>query len=285
MAPISLPVSDSLSNYNDQLATGARLLGRSDAKIRVFETIYKGKKEVKTIQEIMKSTGLSQIRVLNEGGKLAGLLVEKVPNGYKKIKQFSPRYKDIIRLAKNPKKLEKLPTKTSHKISEKVILIQFPESAQNAKFITLSDVSSFSKVKNSLNTIDVKKMMESEIKDLFKKILGEQGDFKDWGGEKSDLFSTKLKLQSKRLKCAIAFKGRGTSGKLVPKKMGKNGDQIGRLFDEPADVYFIVYNGQIDSSIISQMQAFAVSKAISGQKIYYGIIDESDLGLLVDAYK
>lgn len=108
--------------------------------------------------------------------------------------------------------------------------------------------------------------------------------FKDWGGEKSDLYSTRVKVGGKRLRAAIAFKGKATSGKLVPKKMGKNGDQINRLFDEPAEVFLVVYGGQIDSSIISQMQAFAMAQAMSGRKIYYGVIDGTDLGRLLAAY-
>ena len=279
-----LPVSDLLSNHNDQLATAARLLGKSQVRIKIFEAVYKGKKEIKSIDEIKASTGFSQIHILKEGGKLAGLLFEKVPKGYKKIKLFSPRYTEIIKLAKNRTKLETLPTKISTPGAKQNISIQFPKIAQNAQYLSISDATSFEKVKNSSH-VDVKKMKECEIKELFKKILNEQGNFKDWGGEKSDLFSTRMKIKSQRLRCAIAFKGRGTKGKLVPKKMGKNGDQIGRLFDEPANVYFIVYNGQIDSSIISQMQAFAIAKAISGHKIYYGFVDESDLGLLVSAYK
>lgn len=66
--------------------------------------------------------------------------------------------------------------------------------------------------------------------------------------------------------------------------MGKNGDQIERLCSEPAQLFLVVYNGQIEPSIISQMQAFAIGKAISGKIIYYGVIDCDDLSRLVFAY-
>ncbi len=67
--------------------------------------------------------------------------------------------------------------------------------------------------------------------------------------------------------------------------MGKNGDQIGRLFEEPAQMSLIVYNGQINSSIISQMKAFAIAKTFGNSKrIYFGIIDGNDLSRLVVAY-
>ncbi|MDD2753339.1 MAG: hypothetical protein PHT44_01910 [Candidatus Portnoybacteria bacterium] len=280
-------VTDTLSNYNDQLATAAKILGRSKVRRRIFEAIYRGKKEIKTIKELMRFTGYSQTHILKEGGKMDGFLIEKISNGYRKRKEFSPRYRDIIELVKNKKKLEKLSTKTHPKTAVNIgrVSVSFPISAQNAHYITIDDIGSFSKVRGALAGSPVKGLRENEIKDLFKRILKEKGTFKDWGGEKSDLFSTRLILKSKRLRCAIAFKGRGTKGKLVPAKMGKNGDQITRLFDEPADLYLIVYNGQIDSSIVSQMQAFAVVKAISGQTVYYGVIDGADLSLIFAAYK
>ncbi|MGH7147439.1 MAG: hypothetical protein ACREIJ_06000 [Nitrospiraceae bacterium] len=64
-----------------------------------------------------------------------------------------------------------------------------------------------------------------------------------------------------------------------------NGDQLDRLFDEPADVFLVVYCGQIASSIVSQMQAFAIAKkALAGQKVYFGVIDADDLGGIAAGY-
>ena len=130
----------------------------------------------------------------------------------------------------------------------------------------------------------MKSVAEKTIKQAFVKIIGESGSFKDWGGEKSDLYTTRVRFAGKRVATAIAFKGKATSGKLVPAKMGKNGDQINRLFEEPAELFLIVYGGQIDPSIISQMQAFAIGKAMIGRKIHYGVVDGTDLGRLVAAY-
>jgi hypothetical protein len=284
--PSPIPVSDLLSNWNDQMATAARILGRSKHRHAVFETIYRGKKQVKTIKEIMKETGLSQVHVLNEGGKMAGLLVEKVPSGYKKKKEFAARYLNILGLARDRKKLERLPTKISPKGGASAkITVSFPRLGQNAKFISIDDIDSFSKVRGTpIPAKHIKPLREKKLKLGFAKIIGEKGSFKDWGGEKSDLFSTKLRIAGRRVRAAIAFKGKATKGKLVPGKMGKNGDQINRLFDEPAQVFPVAYKGQIDSSIISQMQAFAIGNALKGGRIYYGVIDGSDIERLVSAY-
>ncbi len=284
MSPIPTPVSDLLSNWNDQMATAARILGRSKHRQKIFETIYKGKRQVKTVKEIMQETGLSHQHVLNEGGRMAGLLVEKIPGGYRKKPELAPRYKFILRLASDSKKLETLPTKTSPKGSA-TVKVAFPAPAQRAKFISIDDIASFARVRDQGDSLrPPKSLAEKKLKHAFQKIIGEPGSFKDWGGEKSDLFTTKLRLTGARVPAAIAFKGKATKGKLVPAKMGKNGDQINRLFDEPAGVFLVVYVGQIDSSIIAQMQAFAIGNALKGRPVHYGIIDGRDVARLAAAY-
>jgi len=284
MAPSPLAVSDLLSNWNDQLATAARILGRSKHRQAIFSTVYHGNKQKKTIREIMKATDLSQTHVLKEGGKMDGLLLEKIPNGYKKKKEFATRYKAILALANNKKKLDRLPTKTSPRNGNAAkITVSFPRVGQNAKFISIDDIDSFRAARNEAPK-PMKPIPEKRLKGAFAKIIGEAGKFKDWGGEKSDLYSTRVRIGARRVRAAIAFKGKATRGKLVPGKMGKNGDQINRLFDEPAEVYLVVYVGQIDSSIISQMQAFAIGNAMNGRKVFYGIVDASDVSRLASAY-
>lgn len=285
MSTAPLSVTDTLSNLNDQMANAARLIGRSKDKQKVFEAVYYGKRQIKTIEFISRKTGLSKVRVLQAGGDMANFLFEKVHNGYKKRKEFAPRYRMILVMAKDKKKLERLSTKISPKINigKLKISVDFPKSAQNARLITIDDIDSFSKVKGQ-SSARMGSVPEKKIKQAFKKIIGESGNFKDWGGEKSDLYTTKIYLGGRRIAGAIAFKGKGTKGKLVPAKMGKNGDQINRLFEEPAQVFLIVYSGQVDPSIISQMKAFAIGKAISGQKVCYGVIDGDDLRRLISAY-
>ena len=104
-------------------------------------------------------------------------------------------------------------------------------------------------------------------------------------GERNDLHTTKLRLSSRRRLTAIGFKGPGTKGILTPKKMGKNGDQIQRLFKSPADVFLVQYWGQIDQSVTEQMEEFAKSKSASEMKeVYFGIIDGDDSNRLLKAY-
>jgi len=67
--------------------------------------------------------------------------------------------------------------------------------------------------------------------------------------------------------------------------MGKNGDQIQRLFKSAASIFFVQYWGQIAESVTEQMQEFARAKsAIEGDPILFGVIDGDDSNRLIKAY-
>jgi hypothetical protein len=128
-------------------------------------------------------------------------------------------------------------------------------------------------------------MGENKFKVGVQRIVGQGGNFKDWGGETSDLFTTKLKVKGSRKAAAFAFKGKGLKGVLTPARMGKNGDQIQRLFIEDADVFLLQYGGTIAPSVTQQMATYAQSKSLTtGRLIRYGIIDGADSARLVAAY-
>jgi len=162
--------------------------------------------------------------------------------------------------------------------------VRFNKNLVQIKSITIDDVDSFSNARKQKES-DVKQVYENEVKQVLKNAIGESGKFIDWGGETDDLYSTRLRLNGKRISVAFGLKGRGTKGTLTPKKMGKNGDQIQRLFKSPAEVFFVQYVGQIDESVIDQMKTHAIAKSVTeGKKIYYGIIDGKDTSRLISAY-
>jgi hypothetical protein len=95
-----------------------------------------------------------------------------------------------------------------------------------------------------------------------------------------------LILKGKRIAAAFGLKGRGTTGKLTPKKLGKQGDQIQRLFRAPAEVFIFQYWDQIGESVCEQMKLFATAKsALEGKKIYFGEIDGQDSLRMLKAYE
>lgn len=286
------PVFDVRSNPADQIAHVVDVLGRSKQRIAVFKAIYFGKQRVKTVNEIALSTGLDRVRVLTEGKRLAdNQIVKQVRTagitGYEKDPFFSAQKAKILRLVGDPVAFAGFPTKTRPRaVIPKSLAIKIPRQLMRARFITVDDIDSFSRVtKVRIDPGDYTPIPEARFKAGVANILGEAGEFHDWGGERNDLHTTKLRLNGRRRLTAIGFKGPGTKGILTPRKMGKNGDQIQRLFKSPADVFLVQYWGQIDQSVTEQMEEFAKAKSASEMKeVYFGIIDGDDSNRLLKAY-
>jgi len=76
------------------------------------------------------------------------------------------------------------------------IRVPVPKQNIRPKFVTINDIDSFSKVKKvKIQTPHFTPMYEQKFKKGIKSILGEIGDFKDWGGEINDLYSYVKKLK------------------------------------------------------------------------------------------
>jgi hypothetical protein len=290
---MALKVSDVGANRNENIVHAAKVIGRSKVRRAVFEAIYRGKKKAKTVDELMAATGKGRKQVLNEGKKLAGnQIVTQVKvdglTGYEKDEFFVHTKARVLALVDDPSKSSKYPTKQEPRTRQgaTVVKIQIGRSQLLPKLITIDDVGAFAAVKQHATATgqDLSGLAEARVKRFLKKVIGETYDFKDWGGEKNDLYTTKLIFRGKRHAAAFALKGRATTGPLTPKKMGKNGDQLGRLFTSEAQVFFVVYHSKIDEAVVQQMNAYAVARALSGARIYYGLIDGDDLARLVAAY-
>lgn len=285
-------ISNPSADRNDKIANAAKVIGKSKDRKKVFLAVYTGKKKVKTVTDILNSSGLrNKVRVLQEAKKLASediiIQLDRINNetAYKKIDFYTHNKKAIIRLVEDRKKLEKFPTKVNPRINTGTVKVEFPKNLVKIKQVYIDDIDSFSKVRKVDENGKQLLFYERDIKEGLKKIIGEVGNFTDWGGENNDLFSTKINFKRKRMNVAFGLKGKGTQGKLTPKKMGKNGDQIQRLFKSPADIFIVQYNGQIDESIIDQMKSLAIAKSVMENKmVYYGVIDGKDTLRLVEAY-
>ncbi len=286
-------VSDVRANLNENIIHAADVIGKSEDRRKVFEAVYRGKRPVKTVDDIVKATGLKSIRVLQEGGKLhANHIVEKTKKdgqmAYRKYEIYSDHKARVLSILDKPAKAKKYPTKQRPQLSGTTYKIEIPGKAPKIKAISIDDIDSFNEVRRFPNIdvrLQVESMLESKLKTGLKGIIHETQTFKDWGGEKNDLYTNKIKYKGKRRSAAFALKGRATKGVLTPKKMGKNGDQIARLVGSAAEMFFVVYHGKIDESVTSQLQAFALAKSMSGTTIYYCVIDGDDLNRLVQAYK
>jgi hypothetical protein len=287
-----LSVSDVRSSPSDQIAHAVGVLGRSRQRLAIFKAIYQGKKRVKTVNEIATATGLDRIRVLQEGRLLAdNQIVKQVRaagiTAYEKDPFYKAQKKKILRLTQDPVAFANLPTKTRPQaVWPKTVTIRIPRSRIQARYITIDDIDSFGRVARiRVEPGQYTAIAESRFKNGIAKILGEGGKFKDWGGERNDLYTNRVRISGRRLPVAFAFKGVGTRGILTPRLMGKNGDQIQRLFKTAACVFIVQYWGQVAESVVEQMAEFAKAKsATEGSLVFYGVIDGGDSNRLLKAY-
>ena len=98
---------------------------------------------------------------------------------------------------------------------------------------------------------------EKDIKKAFAEIVGEPNVPSDWGGEQSDLFTSWTAVDGRRMRAAFAFKGPAKFRPLKMTGLGKNGDQIVRLFSEPADLLILQHCHTITQPVRATMRAHA----------------------------
>ena len=292
-------VVDHSSNSADTVAHAARKVGKGADRRAVFMAIYKNKKKARTVKEIAKMTELSEMRVLQEGRKLfnnhiVGQIRIGKETAYERIGFYHAHKSKILNLAASPKKLAAFPTKinpggrvSASKGGKSVrveVRVQIPKAKHRAEHVTVDDIDNFSAVKK-IGSKDNVEMLETPFKNGVAGILGEKGEFKDWGGESRDLSTTRLKIKGKRRIAAFAFKGPGKKGRLTPGKMGANGDQIQRLVRCPAEVFIVQYWAEIDDSVIEQLKALVTLKSyLDDEKLWWGIVDGNDSARLIAAY-
>src|SRR5882724_4595302 len=146
-----LNVSDPRANANDQIAHAVAVSGRSKHRRAVFEAIYFGKKQSKTVDEIAAKTGLPAKRVLEEAKKLSSnsIVSQAKKNGktcYGKDDFFTDQKGTIISFVEKPRKLKNLPTKTNPRASgQKVGAFKLRARAFQSSQVTSDDLDTFKK--------------------------------------------------------------------------------------------------------------------------------------------
>jgi len=295
-----LNVSDSASHRRDQIDNLADLFENAPTRQALAKVVNFGKKRVKSVGELaaklsfeFKKT-ITTKRVTEIGKPLVNLAFTQeriVENGrkttaYAKLDQH--RVREALKLANNKKKREAYYTKSRPKIKivGTTVTIKAPFKPR-VNTVYVDDVKEFQKVKSIKNippTMEPPRLPEAVVKRGIVKLLGEELDPKDWGGESNDVFTTRVTIEGKRKRAAFALKGPATSGPLVPAKMGKNGDQIPRLFSSPAQVFFVQYEEEIKESVVHLMAQLATAKALTEREVRYGVIDMTDTYRLRLAY-
>jgi hypothetical protein len=289
-----LNVSDSSSHRREQIANLAELLANAPTRQALVRAIYFGKKRLKSVGELAGTLGVTPKRVTEIGKPLVNrafaqeriLENERKTTAYAKLDNRQHDVKEDLKLATNKKKREAYHTKSNPRIGGYTITIKAP-FAPRADSLSVDDVKEFQKVKSVKDVpaeLSPVRLPEAIIKKGIVKLLGEQLDPKDWGGELNDVFTTRMTVKGKRKRAAFALKGPAKKGALVPKMMGSNGDQVQRLFASPAQVFFVQYEGEIKESIVDLMARLAIAKAVTEGQVYYGTIDLTDTYRLRLAY-
>jgi hypothetical protein len=124
-------------------------------------------------------------------------------------------------------------------------------------------------------------MSENDVRNAFAEIIGEPFEPKHWGGEKSDLYTSRLTVNGRPISTAFLLKGPGAPGPMYPATLGKRGDQLIRAFDEPADLIVVQHHSQIMNAVVRQAEALA---AVPGNPRLYCIIDGADTWRILNAY-
>ncbi|MFE7128282.1 hypothetical protein [Streptomyces sp. NPDC057617] len=119
---------------------------------------------------------------------------------------------------------------------------------------------------------------EDAVKHAFARLIGESYVPKDWGGERSDLYTSRVFARGHQMSAAWLFKGPGYPRAMDIRALGKNGDQIDRLFTEPAELLVLQHCHQIKPSVVGMMEVYAHD---ARRPRSYMIIDGSDTGRIL----
>lgn len=173
-------------------------------------------------------------------------------------------------------------------IGDRILVSDMPIAFDNSYLkVNIEDIDEFSeakKISHRDSSIDIqqnKNISESSTKQWFSEIIGEGDVSKDWGGEQSDLFTTHLHIDGERLRAAFILKGPSKFHKMQMKDLGKQGDQITRLFNQPADVFILQHCHYVDPSVVRTMEVFACDFRKPRR---YCIIDGIDTLRILKAY-
>lgn len=149
-----------------------------------------------------------------------------------------------------------------------------------------SQISAFERVEHSsfptgAHIKAIESMPEAVVKQAFADIIGEPYVSKDWGGEKSDLQTARLRIDGEPTSAAFIFKGPSVPGPLHPGNMGKRGDQLIRAFDEPVDLIVVQHCNKIENSVVRIAEALAYDPRRPRR---YCIIDGAETAQILSAY-
>ena len=126
---------------------------------------------------------------------------------------------------------------------------------------------------------------EDDVQLAFEQILNVTFHKKDWGGEYNDLYSTNVVVNGTRRATAFLLKGNGLRKQTMEiRDCGKNGDQIIRLFESPAQLFIVQFVGEVSEAVIKDVEGKIIERKGKGQDACFCIINGQDTARLFRAY-
>jgi hypothetical protein len=261
-------------------------LAGSGRKFRVFKAIYSGGGKPKDAALLAKRTHLIEMVVLQLATPMAHQqYCERVKYkgriAFKKHQHINAVRHSIFRLAKNRKLLAKHVSARTPKQTISVRVKSRERTEIKIREVFIDDIDEFRRARTlkaaKLQPLTPLRLPEKVFKYGVASILGNKGKFTDWGGERNDLYTSHIIIDGHRRSTAFGFKGPATPPPLTPRKLGKNGDQIPRLFSSTAEVFFVQFEGKIEESVKELMLTHAIRKSHETRhEILYGIIAFED---------
>jgi hypothetical protein len=158
--------------------------------------------------------------------------------------------------------------------------------------VYIEEIDSFKDVSNVtsdmvIDLLDNGYLNKSEefIQVSLEEILSVPFHKKDWGGEINDLYTTNLIVGRSRVATAFLLKGNGLKKKTLEiKDCGKNGNQIIRLCDSPAQLFIIQFVGYISEYVIKDIEGKVNELQLQGVLAQYCVIDGQDTARILRAY-
>jgi hypothetical protein len=172
-------------------------------------------------------------------------------------------------------------TRTTRNMVERMLTSRYARLAPE-------EVDSFAEVvhvdPNEVKPLVPLQLQEEQVKAFFCEIIGRPWIQKDWGGELNDTFGEVI-FRRRTVPATFAFKGKAYAHRpLRIADLGKNGDQLVRLFSLPAEIYILQSNGPIDGTVYHQVQAQVAQKVLAGQVVYYLVLDGLQTARILRAY-
>lgn len=166
------------------------------------------------------------------------------------------------------------------------------ENTEQQIRVHLDDIYSFQKIR-TVGVEDIRlqllngriEISEAFIKKALEEILDVAVHQADWGGEDDDLYTANLILDGGRTPTAFALKGPGVRAKTLQiAHCGKNGDQLVRLFQAPAELFVLQFIGSVAETVVKDMETNTRYLQSIGRLARFCIIDGQDTARLLRAY-